>query len=423
MVHQEFQVADELTLLENLVLGREPVRRARIDWKAARARADALAGDTGVELDWDLPAGRASVAALQRLEILRLLHREADVLILDEPTAVLAPAQVTDLLVLLRGLREHGRTIVFISHKLREVLDLADAVTVLRAGRVAGTMPVAEADADALVRLMVGSAVPSVRVEGRVPDTSSVVLDVRGLGWHDGRGRERLSDVSVSVRGGEVVGVAGVAGNGQEELVECIVGLRRPTAGTVAVGGRDVTEASVGTRRDLGLGYVPADRRRDGLSQTSTVADNAVAGSQRAHDVARHGWFRRGALRRRARRIVDRYGVRCGGVEASAGSLSGGNQQRLILGRELDREPDVLVAAQPTRGVDVRGGAAIHGELLDLRERGGGVLLISEELDELAALSDRIVVVAGGRVSGEVAGPVRDLAEVGRLMTARGAAG
>jgi ABC-type uncharacterized transport system ATPase subunit len=417
MVHQELKLVDELTLLENLILGREPTRGGRIDWTRARADADATAREAGVELDWGQPADRASVATRQRLEILRLLYRRADVLILDEPTAVLAPPQVAELMRLLRALRDRGRTIVFISHKLREVLELADTITVLRGGRVIGTVPVAGVDPDRLVRMMVGEAVPTVRTAPG-GGAGEPLLSVSRLHARDAGGRPRLHGVDLEVRAGEIVGIAGVAGNGQDELVESIVGLLRPDGGAVTVGGADVTYAPVAERRRRGLAYIPADRRRDGLSLTSSVTENAIAGDRRADGLARAGWFRPGARARRAREIVERYRVRAGGLDAPAQSLSGGNQQRLILGRELERGPRVVVASQPTRGVDVKGSAYIREQLLALRGRGTGVLLHSEELDELAALSDRIVVLAGGRVAGEVAGPVRDYAELGRLMTA-----
>jgi ABC-type uncharacterized transport system ATPase subunit len=420
MVHQELKLVGELTLLENLILGREPRRRGRIDWRAARRSAEELGGRTGVELDWDQPADRTPVAARQRLEILRLLYREADVLILDEPSAVLAPAQVDDLLRLLKGLRATGHTIIFISHKLREVFELADTVTVLRGGRMAGTLPTDEADPDQLVRLMVGGDVAAVRAQPAAR-VGEAVLGARELVARDARGRDRLRGVTLDVRAGEIVGVAGVAGNGQDELVECLVGLDRPAAGRVELDGADVTRAPVATRRRAGLGYVPADRRRDGLSVQSSVAENVLAGSQRRADVSRNGWLRRGAAARLAEAVVERYRVRCGDVDVPAGTLSGGNQQRLILGRELLREPRVLVAAQPTRGVDVAGAAYIREQLIALRDRGVGVLLVSEELDELVALSDRIVVLFGGRVAGELPGPVRDLQALGRLMT-KGAA-
>jgi simple sugar transport system ATP-binding protein len=243
------------------------------------------------------------------------------------------------------------------------------------------------------------------------------VLSARDIVARDRTGRERLRGVSLDVRAGEIVGLAGVAGNGQDELVECLVGLDRPVAGCVELGGVEVTRAPVAARRQAGLGYVPADRRRDGLSVQSSVAENVLAGSQRHADVARHGWLRRGAAARLARSVIERYRVRCGDVGVPAGTLSGGNQQRLILGRELLRDPRVLVASQPTRGVDVAGAAYIREQIIALRDRGVGVLLVSEELDELAALSDRIVVLSGGRVAGEVQGPVRDLQSLGHLMT------
>jgi simple sugar transport system ATP-binding protein len=242
---------------------------------------------------------------------------------------------------------------------------------------------------------------------------------VSGLSVRDAKGHDRLRDVSLAVHPSEIVGIAGVAGNGQDELVECVMGLRRPGAGSVAVAGEDVTRRSVAGRRRAGLSYIPADRRRDGLSPTSTLVENAIAGSQRGPEASRRGWLRRGALEARTRRIVEGYRVRCPGVQVPAASLSGGNQQRLILGREMESEPRVLVACQPTRGVDVRGSAYIREQLLALRERGGGVLLVSEELEELVALSDRIVVLSDGAVTGVVRGPVEDLAALGALMTAR----
>jgi len=422
MVHQEFKLVDELTALENLVLGREPMRRGRIDWAAAREQARELARESGAGLDWDRPVAELPVEARQRLEILRLLHRRADVLILDEPTAVLGPAQVDDLLELLRGLRDRGRTIVFISHKLREVLQLADTVSVLRGGRLVETLPAAAADRDTLVTLMVGERPPVVSLahqRAAAPAHSPApALAAQSLGLVDRDGRRRLDDVDLTVRPGEIVGLAGVAGNGQDELVETLVGLRRPTSGTVAIDGRDVTARSVAGRRRAGLGFIPADRRGEGLAIDSSVADNAIAGLHRSDRVARGGWLKPGARERVAQAIVDAYQVRCASLKLAAGRLSGGNQQRLIMGRELAREPRLLIVSQPTRGVDVKGAAYIHGQLLALRERGVGVLLISEELDELAALSDRVVVIAGGRIAGEVAGPAPDLNAVGALMTA-----
>ena len=416
MVHQELQLIPSLTLLENLVLGHEPVRRGRIDWEAARTTGNRLAREVGVELEWERVTHEASIVTRQRLEIVRLLYREADVLILDEPTAVLAPDQVADLLRLLRRLRDGGRTVVFISHKLREVREVADTVTVLRAGRVTGSVG-PEIATDDLVRMMVGEVVTSVRSD-RGGKLGEPILRARGVSAVDGDGRRRLDEVDLELRAGEIVGVAGVADNGQDELVERLVGLAGLDAGTVELAGVDVTAASVGERRRAGVAYVPPDRRREGIALTASVLDNAVAGAHRRPEVSRRGLFRRGARRRYGDAIVAAHDVQCEGLDVPVGQLSGGNQQKLILGRELASGPRVLIVSQPTRGVDVKGAADIHRELLAARERSAAVLLVSEDLDELTALSDRIVVLAGGRVSGIVEGPFGGHDELGRLMTA-----
>jgi simple sugar transport system ATP-binding protein len=425
MVHQELQVIPELTLLENLVVGHEPTRSGgRIDWRAARAAGEALAAEVGVAFDWDSPTHAASIVVRQRLEIVRLLYRQADVLILDEPTAVLAPEQVADLLGLLKRLRDGGRTIVFISHKLHEVREIADTVTTLRGGRVTGTVG-PDTPTDELVRLMVGERVSRVRSE-RQGTRGPVLLQARGLEAVDGRGRTRVHGVDLALHAGEIVGLAGVAGNGQDELVDALVGLRPPTAGTIELtmetARTEITRWSVAARRAAGVAFVPADRRHQGIAPTASVLDNAIAGAHRRPTLARRGFFRRGARRAHAQGIVDGSAVRCGGLDGAVGQLSGGNQQKLILGRELDGDPRVLVVSQPTRGVDVKGAAEIHRRLLAARDRGAALLLVSEELDELTALSDRIVVLADGRVSGGVEGPVDDLTELGHLMTAGGTA-
>jgi general nucleoside transport system ATP-binding protein len=421
MVHQELKLFGELTALENLVLGREPMRRGRIDWPAARRRAEALAEESGATLDWARPAAEMPMEARQRLEILRLMHRDADVLILDEPTAVLGPAQIDDLLELMRRLRDGGRTLLFISHKLREVLAVADTITVLRGGAAVATTPAGSVDADELVRLMVGERPPRVeaaRARATAHEGATPALRARNLSVVDRGGVQRLRDVSLDIAAGEIVGVAGVAGNGQDELVEALVGLRPVRSGTIEIAGRAVHGRPVGARRRAGLGYIPAERRTEGLAVDSSVTDNAIAGLQRSSAVASHGWLLPGAPGRFAAGLVERYRIRCGSLALAAGRLSGGNQQRLILGRELAGEPKLLIASQPTRGVDVNGAAYLHERLLELRDEGVGVLLVSEELDELAALADRVVVLAGGAVAGEVEGPLEDFAAVGALMTA-----
>jgi simple sugar transport system ATP-binding protein len=416
MVHQEFMLVPELTLLENLVLGAEPTRGPLVDWAAARTAAARLSDDTGVELDWDRPVARSSVSARQRLEILRLLHQGVDTLILDEPTAVLAPAQVAELFRLLRSLRDNGHTIVFISHKLDEVLALADRVTVLRGGQAVATVEADSVDAGHLAELIVGAALPEPTVV-EPGDRGAAVLRVGGLHAVDDRGMQRLRDVSLDVHAGEIVGVAGVSDNGQDELVECLVGLRSPTDGTITLDGTDISTAPVADRRARGLSYISADRAREGLALDASVADNVIAGAHRRAPLASWGRLRLRRVRSYVSELLSRYHVRGARPAQPARALSGGNQQRLVIGRELSRSPHLLVASQPTRGIDVAGIRFVHTRLAALRDEGCGILLVSEELDELLALSDRIVVLLRGQVVGEVSGHADQRAEVGRLMT------
>jgi len=421
MVHQEFMLVPEFTLLENLLLGSEPTRGPLIDRRAARRATEDLAASAGVELDWDAPAARSPVSARQRLEILRLLYRDADTLILDEPTAVLAPPQVAELFGLLRALREKGRTVVFISHKLNEVLEIADAVTVLRGGRTVGETTPGEVDARELTEMMVGGEASDRARTGHSGEAGEVVLEVQGLRAADDRGVERLQGADLTVRAGEIVGVAGVSGNGQDELVECVVGLRKTRAGRVLVRGEDLTSEPVHVRRDRGLSYVSADRAREGLAVTASIEENAVAGRHRGPPLAPRGWFRRAPVREFVARMLEDFGVRYGSMADPAGSLSGGNQQRLVMGRELSGGPSLLVASQPTRGVDIKGIAFVYQRLLDLRDRGAAVLVVSEEVDELLAICDRVVVLYRGVVSGELGGEDLEPSSLGRLMVGEAA--
>jgi ABC-type uncharacterized transport system ATPase subunit len=420
MVHQEFMLVDSLTLLENLILGREPLRRGMIDRAASLATAERLAALAGVAPDWDVTVARAPVHLRQIVEILRLLHRGADVLILDEPTAVLAPRQVQDLLALLRRLRDEGRTIVFISHKLDEVRAVADRITVLRAGRVVAAVTPAEADAPTLARLMVGEPVAQPARAPRAGRGGAPVLSVRGLVGLDPRGVRRLAGVDLDIGAGEIVGIAGVAGSGQDELVALVVGLRRAIAGTIRLDGADITAAPIAARRQAGIGYVSADRAHEGLCLPGSIRDNLLAGRHRAPPFARHGRLRPAVVRAHVRRVLERFAIVHGDAADPVGTLSGGNQQRVAMARELDRTPRLLVAAQPTRGVDIAGIAFIHARILAYRAAGGAVLLVSEELEELLALADRIVVLHHGRIGGVVDGAAGDgpsaVGRIGRLM-------
>ena len=421
MVHQELMLVPGLTLLENLVLGCEPLSAPLaplgvVDWRRARAEAKALAGRARLSLDWDSRAERAPFNARQIVAILRLVYRGADTLILDEPTAVLAPAQVQDLFALLRDLQADGRTIVFISHKLAEVLAIADQVTVLRGGRVISTAQANTILAADLAEMILGRSVEPPRVSRSGP-IGEPVFEVTDMAAFDDRGVRRLEGVDLAVRAGEIVGLAAVAGNGQDELVECLAGLRRPAAGRAAFAGEDVTGFDTAALRRRGIGYLSPDRAQEGLALPASLVDNMVAGRQRDRRFARAGWQRLAALRDFAQSLLQRFDVTHDAVDAAAATLSGGNQQRVALARELDREPRLLLASQPTRGIDVAGVAFVHRQLAAARDRGCAILLVSEELEELLSLSDRIVVLYRGRVAGSLSRDEATMQHLGALMT------
>lgn len=414
MVHQEFMLVPGLTLLENLVLAKEPTDKlGRIDHKAALEAAHHLEKLAGVTLDWHVLEQDAPVHVRQIVEILRLLYRGADVLILDEPTAVLAPAQVNELIALLRKLRSEGRTIIFISHKLDEVLAVADRITVMRNGRAIGSLERQQASKARLAEMMIGEVV--ARLELREQKAGSEVLSIEHLDVA-GRRQVKLKDFSLAIRSGEIVGIAGVAGNGQDEITGAVTGLIEAESGRIRIGGVDITDASLSVRRAAGLSYLSPDRAAEGLCLQASITDNAIAGHHRASRFCAAGVTRLGAINRHIENLLDRFAVKRGSSAFPASSLSGGNQQKVAVARELDGDPKALLACQPTRGVDIRGIAFIHQCLLDYRDRGGAVLLISEELDELLELADRIVVIYGGEVTGEVGRGASDVAEIGRMM-------
>jgi simple sugar transport system ATP-binding protein len=432
MVHQEFMLAENLTLLENFALGAEPLSLrwgpvSTIDWTAARRAGDDLAARIGIAIDWQRRAGSAPVHTQQFLEIIRLLNRGARVLILDEPTSVLAPPQVNDLFAVLRALRDEGTTIVFISHKIREVMALADRVTVIRRGEVTFESAVAETDEEAIAAHIMGStqgggAVPKPRVRSTSRASGErAVLEVHKLCAPSIEKSHPLHSVTFSIRPGEIVGLAGVSGNGQDELVECLVGLRRAQSGQIIHSGSDISGASTGERRARGMGFVSPDRAHEGLAVTASVLANAIVGSHRKAPLKAGPFLRISRARQAAKERLGALGVTYGSLGDAAKSLSGGNQQRLVFAREIAGDPSLLIVSQPTRGVDLNGIAAIHAILRDFRNAGGAVFLVSEELEELVELSDRILVMAGGRIVGEQARPDVDLDALGRMMVMHGA--
>jgi ABC-type uncharacterized transport system ATPase subunit len=423
MVHQEFMLAPPLTFIENLILAHEPTDRAGlVDWRAATEAAERLARLAGVKIDWRLRVADAPVQARQILEILRLLYRGADVLILDEPTAVLAAAQVVELIALMRRLKDEGRTILFVSHKLDEVMSVADAITVMRAGRVVATTVPAQTTKAEIARWMVDESVEPTRIETRARIGSSALLAARGLTARDPSGVKRLGPLDLEVYAGEIVGVAGVAGNGQDELVASLAGLRAVDSGTISFEGTPMTPGATGRFRAAGIGYLSADRAEEGLCLAASIRDNFIAGREHQAPFSRRGFLRPGAIKERAQRALAKLSVRYVRLGDPASSLSGGNQQRIVIARELDREPKLLVAAQPTRGIDIAGIAFIHARIAAFRHRGGAVLLVSEELDEILALSDRIVAIYGGVIVGELSRREASVEKLGRMMLGQRAA-
>ena len=394
MVHQHFVLVDPFTVTENIILGEEG--GARLDVDDANRRVTELAEQYGFRVTPSAPVEDLSVGEEQRVEILKALYRGVEILILDEPTAVLTPQETRNLFGNLRKLRGAGRTIVFISHKLDEVLEIADRITVLRRGRAVGETRPADTTKAKLAEMMVGRPV-LFRLEKPDVKIGEPVLQITDL-----RGEGKLNGISLDVRSGEILGVAGVEGNGQRELAETLIGLRKPASGTIEVDGRDITGRHVAEIRSVGVSYIPEDRHEQGLVLNMTLWENAVLGRQNDPQFeAGPGVLLIRKIKELAARLVKLFDVRTRSIDVNASSLSGGNQQKLVLARELDVDPKLLIAAQPTRGLDVGAIEFVWKEILDQKAAGRAVLLISAELDEIYALADRIVTLYEGRVTGE----------------------
>ncbi|MGQ2912483.1 ABC transporter ATP-binding protein [Aeromicrobium sp.] len=398
MVFQHFMLADNFTVLENVVLGAEKLHGIG---DAARAEIRRISEAYGLDVDPDALVEDLGVGARQRIEILKVLYRGASVIILDEPTAVLVPQEVDELFENLRELKAEGLAVIFISHKLDEVLSVADTVTVVRRGTTVETRPAAGVTSRQLAELMVGSELPSPSTETSTV-TDQPVLEVRDLGLpaSAGSGRPLLADIDLTIHRGEILGIAGVEGNGQAELVEAVMGMRPGATGTIALNGDDLAGRSTRLRREAGIGYIPEDRHRHGLLLDAPLWENRVLGHQTREPNVKGPFIDRAGARQDTQRIVDAYDVRTPGIDTLARALSGGNQQKLIIGREMTGEPSLLVASHPTRGVDVGAQAAIWDHIKQARRDGLAVLLISADLDELIGLSDTIQVILRGRLVG-----------------------
>ena len=421
MVHQHFMLVETMTVAENIVLGAEPGSAFALDLKSAAAQIRQLSEEFKLAVNPNEPVEHLSVGQQQRVELLKALYRHARLLILDEPTAVLTPLEVEEFFGILRRMRDQGKTVIIITHKLSEVLAISDEVTVMRDGKVVGRVQTKDTNAAELARMMVGREV-LLRVEKPDPKVGGSALEVRNLSVTTATGAKRVDDVTFEVRSGEIVGIAGVEGNGQTELIEALAGLVEPAqvTGEIRADGRNINNLGARVRRELGIGHIPEDRHRRGLLLEFSLAENSILGVHyRPPIVAYAGnvFLDENAIQHRAMEIIERFDVRPRNAALPARALSGGNQQKLIIGREYHVNPKVLLVSQPTRGVDIGAIEFIHRQLVALRDQGCAILLVSAELEEVTSLSDRLLIIHEGRIAGEVDPKVATLEEIGLLMT------
>ncbi|WP_211747153.1 ABC transporter ATP-binding protein [Paenibacillus sp. Marseille-Q4541] len=400
MVHQHFMLFPSFTIAENIVIGREPSKNGGVfDRNAAAKTVEELGEKYGMPVDPWKKAGECSLGMQQRVEILKVLYQGADIIILDEPSAVLTPLEVKELLANVRALTKLGKSFILITHKLQEVMEVSDRITVLRDGVVTGTLEAKDTDVEQLSRLMVGREL--VRMVKKPYHPGDAVLEIEGVSITGSKEQTSLRSVNLTVHAGEVIGVAGISGNGQSELIQAIAGIRPVTEGAIHLAGKDITKLSVRDIRETGLAHIPEDRYMWGAAKDATVLDNGLMGHH--HTLQTKGIISSRKVRKKVEEWIKRFGVKTGSVETKAQFLSGGNLQKLIAAREFAHEAPFLIAAEPTRGVDIGAMETIHKELLHQRDQGAAVLLVSSELSEILQLSDRIVVMYEGRIVGELA--------------------
>ena len=414
MIHQHFMLVPPLTVAENVVLGDER-SGPMLSQRALAARVRGLGERFHISVDPDARVEDIPLGLQQRVEILKVLYRGSQVLIFDEPTAVLTPQEVDELFLIVRSLRDEGKTVIFITHKLREVFAVTDRITVLRAGRNAGELVTKATSASEIARLMVGRELRPIAPRTAAP-ANELVLEVHGLEARSDRGAPALQGIDLSVHAGEILGIAGVGGNGQSELAECVLGLREPTAGTITIDGADVAHDDPKRTRRRGVAFVPEDRRREGLVLAFTVADNFILGKQDQEPFSRRGVLDNSVIAANGDRLSREFDVRPPNARAIVGNLSGGNQQKVVLGRELSEQPRLIVISQPTRGLDIGSTEYVWERLLEQRARGAAVLLVSSELEEIRALSDRIAVMFEGRLVATLAANEATEERLGLLM-------
>lgn len=416
MVHQHFMLVEAFTVAENIILGNEVTKKGGIlNLKKATEEIKQLSERYGLAVDPSAKISDITVGAQQRVEILKTLYRGADILIFDEPTAVLTPSEISELLDIMRHLVKEGKSIILITHKLDEIRSVADRVTVIRHGKSIKTIPVADSTSEELAEMMVGRAV-SFKTAKKSSSPKNVLLSIKHLVVNENRGIAKVKDLSLDVRGGEIVGLAGIDGNGQSELVEAITGLRKVETGQVIIKDKDMTNAHPRKITELGVGHVPEDRHRDGMVLDMTIAENIALQTYYKEPFSKHGFLNYNRLNEHARPLMEEFDVRAASELVSGKALSGGNQQKAVIAREINRNPDVLIVNQPTRGLDVGAIEYIRKRLIDERDKGKAVLVISFELDEILDVSDRIAVIHDGSIQGILEASKTNKQELGILM-------
>lgn len=418
MVHQNFMQVEEMTILENIIMASMETKAGFIDFKKAHAKVSEFLKRFGVKAAPNTIVGRLSVGERQRIEIIKALYRGARILILDEPTAVLTPQETDELFAIIRDLKRNGTTIVFISHKLREVVAISDRISVLRKGRITGSFDAASVTETDIARAMIGKQnVDLIKKDADCGAGEAVVCEAENLWYFDERGIPKVRDFSLQVHEGEILGIGGVEGNGQSELLDLLVGMKLPMHGKVSLLGTDITRATIDQRRNAGISIISDDRIRVGLSLPSSLEENLICGMESSEPFSRFGLLRQKSIQKYAERMTDQFDIRGVGKNGSISGMSGGNLQKIVLAREIDRAPKLLIAAQPTRGLDIGAINFVREQLLQQKKMGTAILLITADLEELMSLSDRILIMYEGSCSGEVTNVAETSEEaIGLLM-------
>lgn len=418
MVHQHFKLVEPFTVTENIILGMEPKNGAKIDIKGASKKVKELSEKYGLDVDPMATIESISVGMQQRVEIIKTLYRGADILIFDEPTAVLTPQEIGELLEIMRRLVAEGKSIILITHKLKEIMEIADACTIIRRGKVIESLQVAHSNPQELAEKMVGKAV-NFKTEKQKAIPKDVLLDVKDLVVAGEKGRNAINHLSISLREGEIVGIAGVDGNGQTELIEALTGMRPIQSGDILLEGKSMVNQSPRTISEAGVSHIPEDRHKHGLILDFSVSENAILQTYYQKEMSPNGFINKKAMDELSTRLVKEFDIRTPGIETKVRSMSGGNQQKIIIAREIERQPKVLIAAQPTRGLDVGAIEFVHKQLISQRDQGKGVLLISFELEEILNVADRILVLFDGEIVGETTPETTSDQELGLMMAGK----